>query len=224
MNSNHPQHQPSIFFSKITKRAGITAFLAIVLLQTTTGCNPEKSSPYLKISPTISPSITPTTSPTNTPTVFHMTFPTTISTPSLTTSPTITPTTSNITQWYIELIYDKTATENPKSFLDLDAMEISASPQSDLQFRVGRGTTEYYWLDPINDARAKSMGAGNVDPSDCKDVLDSFDGAGIFAIFKGNHFCVISNKDRFFLLRDEGVARSADHAIIKIRLFIKMDG
>jgi hypothetical protein len=100
-------------------------------------------------------------------------------------------------------------------------MEIDESSQSDIQFEVGGGTKEYYGLYPLNGARAKSMGAGNINLSNCRDVSESLEIFVILQIYKGNHFCVISNKDRLFLFRDEGVTRSTDSIVITIHLFIK---
>jgi hypothetical protein len=225
MRSNHSLYWSTIFSSNNALKKGIATILIIVLIQNITGCNPGKNSPTYTISPTVSttvshtPTITLTASTTASPTTLLTITPTA----SATVSPTITYTTSYVTQWYVDLIYDLTTEENPKSFLDLDTMEIVEGPQSDIKFDVGVGNMVIFALFIINGARSKSMGAGNIDLATCRKQINLFDEDTRFEIYKGNHICVLSNRGRMFLLRDENVTYSSDWNIITLRFFIKAD-
>jgi len=112
---------------------------------------------------------------------------------------------------------------NPRSFIDLDTIEIGESPQSDIHFFVGGGNTVIWGLILLNGARSKSMGAENIDLATCRTELNSFDEDVRFQLRTGNHICVFSNRNRFFLLRIEDGFYSASNAIYTLRLFIKTD-
>jgi hypothetical protein len=226
MRLNHSLTWTTIFSCNNLMKGRLIIILTIVLLQSTTSCNPGKGSLSTIISPTTSPTIsytiTPTTIQSFTPLPSPTISPTFPSIPSPTKSSALTLIHSNITQWYIKLIYDISAADNPKSFLDLDAMEIVESPQSDLQYVVGGGSMVVEGLLPLNGARAKSIGDGNVNLVDCKGS-EPFVEWDIPEIFTGNHICVISNENRLFLLRIEEGFNYPVNGIFSLLLFIKMD-
>ena len=103
----------------------------------------------------------------------------------------------------IELSYDWRKGDDPKSFIDLDSMEIGESKESDLLFNVGGGTDLFVTLYPLNGALALSMGTEEISLSYCRDISDSFEKYSIPDVFVGNHICVLSNKSHIFLLRIE---------------------
>jgi len=191
----------TIFFSfNWRRRIKSFIFLSIILLQATTGCNPEKISTtptsiltiYFKTENTMSPTISQTKSPTISPTRFL-----TITNVS---SPTATIDYSHTIERHVYLTYTIDAEDNPKSYLDLDTMEIGNTPQSDLQFSVSRGEITIGITDPLNGARSKGMGKGNIKLTDCLVDLNLYSEHSSADTYKGSHICFISNKNQFFLL------------------------
>jgi hypothetical protein len=192
----------------------------IIILQNATGCNSGAISftseqPHLLgntslptftatmipyYSPTITPSITPTTSPTM--------------------YPTINTRISKKTEWYIDLTFDWWSPDNPKSFIDLDTMELGESTQSDLHYKVSAGSDLFPSLWPLNGALAISMGSSNIKLEDCIGISNLLSKYIIPEVFIGNHICMLSNKGRMFLIKLGNLTVTNNNSLYKLSLLI----
>jgi hypothetical protein len=198
----------------------IIALIMIFILRNAIGCNsgtisftsesstllidtslpPFTTTMILYYSPTITPSITPTTSPTM--------------------YPTINTRTNRMTEWYVYLTFNWWSTDNPKSFIDLDTMELSESPQSDLRYKVSGGSDLFPSLTPLNGALARSMGSSNINLEECIEVSNLLTKYIISEVFYGNHICMLSNKGRMFLIKLDSLTVTNQNSLYKLALLI----
>ena len=144
--------------------------------------------PSNTISTTFTATIIPYYSQTKTPTITPVTY------------PTINTQTFKMNKWSIDLFYDISAKDNPKSYIDLDTMEIGESLQSDLQYEVSGGSSLFHSLYPMNAALAKSMGSSDINLENCINDINSLDKYLIPELYSGNHICILSNKGKMFVI------------------------
>jgi hypothetical protein len=196
------------------------AIIALIIIRFTTGCNsiisplPPTSSPLhintasstptTTMIPYYSPTIVPSKTPTNSPTMY----------------PTINTKTFRLNEWYVDLIFNLAAKDNPKSYIDLDKMEIGDTPQSDLNYDV---SGIYASLFPMNGALAISMGATNIKLEKCIEVSNTVTKYIIPEVYSGNHICILSNKNQMFLLTIDGISLPKHTSLYILRLLIKAE-
>ena len=207
MQRNHLNFLLRSIFIDIKLRTGFAVFLAAIFLQCTTGCNPGSTS----LSPIPPYTISQTTAVMTTHTISPTKFPT--DTPTL--SPTSTPDYSRTIDNTVTLRYDIGVEENSKSFLDLDTMETGDTPQSDLHFAVTRGSMEWVLLGAINGAQKKERGYIKITLEDCFKEPD-LDTPAEPDAFIGNHLCIVSNKNRLFLIFIEDIIVKLNYASIDL--------